>query len=141
MSEDALPQLHLCVGVSVHGRDHGSAVPQHHVPLRRRPDLAGSHPPLHARPVRPGAADPHLHPPGPEQRQTPRPAAAHPAARSHCQVRAGMFVCGDAVGSSSCAPCQTGTCPHQWCVGVCVCMHSPSVCVCLNRLLPASSWM
>lgn len=86
LSEDATPQFHLCVGVSVHGRDHGSAVPQLHVPLRRGPDLAGAHAPLHARTVRAGAAHPHLHPPGPEQGQTAGSAAAHPAARTHRQV-------------------------------------------------------
>lgn len=98
VSEDAIPQFHLCVGVSVHGRDHGSAVPQLHVPLRRRPDLAGAHAPLHARTVRARAAHPHLHPPGPEQRQTAHSAVAHLAARSHRQVSADMFT----------SVCQTG---------------------------------
>lgn len=92
VSEDAIPQFHLCVGVSVHGRDHGSAVPQLHVPLRRRPDLAGAHAPLHSRTVRARAAHPHLHPPGPEQRQTAHSAVAHLAARSHRQVSADMFI-------------------------------------------------
>lgn len=89
VSEDATPQFHLCVGVPVHGRDHGSALPQLHVPLSRRPDLAGAHAPLHARAVRARAADPHLHPPGPQQRQTAHPAAAHPAARTRRQVSGG----------------------------------------------------
>lgn len=86
VSEDATPQFHLCVGVSVHGRDHGSSVPQLHVPLSWRPNLAGAHAPLHARTVRARPADSHLHPPGPEQGQTAGSAAAHPAARTHCQV-------------------------------------------------------
>lgn len=86
VSEDATPQLHLRVGVSVHGRDDGGAVPELYVPISRRPDLADPHPPLHPRPVGAGAADAHLHPPGPEQGQTPGAAAAPPAARTHRQV-------------------------------------------------------
>lgn len=86
VSEDATPQFHLCVGISVYGRDHGGALPQLHVQLSWRPDLAGAHAPLHARAVRARAADPHLHPPGPQQGQTARSAAAHPAARTHRQV-------------------------------------------------------
>ena len=93
VSEDAPPQFHLCVGVPVHGRDHGGSVPELHVPLRRRPDLAGAHAPLHAHPVRARPADPHLHPPGPEQGPAARPAAAHPAARTHRQVSGDVFTC------------------------------------------------
>lgn len=92
VSEDATPKFHLCVGVSVYGRDHGSALPQLHVLLSWRPDLAGAHAPLHARAVRARAADPHLHPPGPQQGQTARSAAAHPAARTHRQVGAVLLL-------------------------------------------------
>lgn len=92
VSEDATPQFHLCVGVSVYGRDHGSALPQLHILLSWRPDLAGAHAPLHARAVRARAADPHLHPPGPQQGQTARSAAAHPAARTHRQVGAVLLL-------------------------------------------------
>lgn len=88
VSEDATPQFHLCVGVSVHGRDDGGAVPELHVQLRRGPDLADAHAALHPHSVRAGAAHAHLHPPGPEQGQTPGAAAAPPAARTHRQVGA-----------------------------------------------------
>lgn len=109
VSEDATPQFHLCVGVSVYGRDHGSAVLEFHLPLSWRPDLAGAHAPLHPHTVRAGATDAHLHPPGPEQGQTPGPAAAPPAARTHRQVSGPLFI--SAVSSPQpAAPSSVRTC-------------------------------
>lgn len=93
MSEDATPHFHLCVGVSVHGRDNGSALPELNIPICRRPNLAGTHAALHACTISSGPAHPHLHPSGPGQRQTPGPAPAHPAARTHCQVSGVLFTC------------------------------------------------
>lgn len=92
VSEDATPQFHLCVGVSVYSRDDGSAVLEFHVPLSWRPDLADAHAPLHPHTVRAGATHPHFHPPGPEQGQTAGPAAASPAARTHRQVSWPLFI-------------------------------------------------
>lgn len=100
MSEDATPQFHLCVGVSVHGRDDGSAVLEFHLPLSWRPDLAGAHAPLHAHTVRAGATHAHLHPPGPEQGPTAGPAAAPPAARTHRQVSWPLFFSVVSTGST-----------------------------------------
>lgn len=88
VSEDAIPKFHLCVGVSVYGRDDGSALLEFHLPLSWRPDLADAHAPLYPRTVRAGATHAHLHPPGPEQGQTAGAAAASPAARTHRQVGA-----------------------------------------------------
>lgn len=91
VSEDATPKFHLCVGVSVYGRDDGSAVLEFHIPLSWRPDLAGTHASLHSHTVRAGATHAHFHPPGPEQGQTAGPAAASPAARTHRQVSVLLF--------------------------------------------------
>lgn len=92
MSEDASPKFHLCVGVSVYGRDDGSAVLEFHIPLSWRPDLAGAHASLHAHTVCAGATHTHLHPPGPEQGPTAGAAAASPAARTHRQVSVVLLI-------------------------------------------------
>lgn len=102
VSEDATPEFHLCVGVSVYGRDDGSAVLEFHIPLRWGPDLAGSHASLHSHTVRASAAHTHLHPPGPEPGQTAGPPAASPAARTHRQVGVPLFI--SAVSARRSAP-------------------------------------
>lgn len=96
VSEDAAPKFHLCVGVSVYGRDDGGAVLEFHVPLSWRPDLADAHAALHSHTVRAGATHAHLHPQGPEQGQTAGPAAASDAARTHRQVSVLLFISADA---------------------------------------------
>lgn len=100
VSEDATPKFHLCVGVSVYGRDDGSAVLELHIPLSWRPDLADTHASLHPHTVRAGATHAHLHPPGPEQGQTAGPAAAPPAARTHRQVSVLLFISANAPQSA-----------------------------------------
>lgn len=92
VSEDAPPKFHLCVRVSVYGRDDSSALLEFHIPLSWGPDLAGTHAALRSHTVRAGATHAHLHPPGPEQGQTAGPAAASAAARTHRQVSGLLFI-------------------------------------------------